>query len=92
MNDNPPLPDGYVAHLPTPVRISAPRHKFGDPVSVPASKSASGQQQTERTCTLCRAVKVTVHGPGDDHYRAWRTSADAEQVETFAALRCELQP
>lgn len=74
------LPDGDVAHLPPA------RHIFDDPVWVPASKSVSGRPQTERTCKVCGAVKVTLHG--DDHGRAWRKSADAEQVETFDAPAC----
>lgn len=82
------IPDGCVLHLPA----KAVPHKFGDPVSVPADKSPSGHQQTERSCTLCGAVKVTVHGLGDNQYRAWRKSANAEQIETFAAPLCEPQP
>jgi hypothetical protein len=74
------LPDGYVVHLP------ALKHHFEDPVWVPAAKSASGRPQTERTCKVCGAVKVTLHG--DDHGRAWRVSADAEQIETFTAPVC----
>jgi hypothetical protein len=62
------------------------RHVFNDPVSVPAHKTASGRPQTERTCKLCPVVKVTLRG--GDHGRAWRTSADAAQVETFDAPPC----
>lgn len=75
-----PIPDGYVMHLP------ALKHQFADHVWVPAAKSVSGRPQTERACKVCGAVKVTLHG--DDHGRAWRASADAEQVETFDAPPC----
>lgn len=81
------LPEGYVVHLP------ALKHGFADPVWVPAAKSRSHRPQTERTCKVCGAVKVTLHG--DDHGRAWRVSDEAPQVETFTAPPCvpkEAQP
>jgi hypothetical protein len=80
---NAPLPEGYVAHLP-PLK-----HRFDNHVWIPAAKSASGFSQTERSCVLCGAIKVTIHGPGDNHRRAWRKSTEAEQIETFTALPCE---
>ena len=83
------LPDGYVAHLPPPKAMPPRRHVFGDPVSVKANLPLGRCQQTERTCKLCGVVKVTVHGPSDNHFRAWRKHQDAEQIETFAALPCE---
>jgi hypothetical protein len=78
-----PLPDGQVAHLP------ALKHRFDTHVWVPSGKSKSGYAQTERSCTLCGAVKVTMHAmPDDKTGRAWRISADAVQVETFDAPPC----
>lgn len=73
-------PSPVVHHLPQL------KHNFEDSVWVPASKSKSGRPQTERTCKLCGAVKVTLHG--DNHGRAWRVSNDAPQVETFTAPVC----
>jgi hypothetical protein len=78
-----PITESEVAHLP------ALRHRFDTHVWVPPGKSKSGYAQTERICTLCGAVKVTMHAmPDDKTGRAWRTSADAEQVETFDAPPC----
>jgi len=77
------LPDGYMVHLP------AIKHRFDPHVWIPAGKSCSGYAQTERTCSLCGAVKVTIHGmPGGLTGRAWRVSSDAEQIETFDAPVC----
>jgi hypothetical protein len=73
-----------IAHLP-PLK-----HRFGEPKWVSANQSVSGRAQTERTCILCGAVKVTLHGTGETAgaSRAWRSSADAGQVEIFTALPC----
>jgi hypothetical protein len=73
MND---LPDGYIAHLP-PLK-----HRFGDALNVPPSYELDRHQQTERTCAVCGAVKVTVHSPDGRHWREWRVSASAAQRET----------
>lgn len=70
----------------TDIHSLPPRHVFDTHVYVPAAKSISGRPQTERTCKLCGAVKVTLHG--DDHGRAWRASSDAPQIETFDAPLC----
>lgn len=51
---------------------AARRHVVGDPVSVAATKSRSGLPQTERTCTRCGVVKVTVHERGGGAHREWR--------------------
>jgi cytochrome c5 len=75
------IPEGYVLHMP------ALKHTFESPVWVPAARSASGYPQTERTCKVCGAVKVTLHPKGGGG-RAWRRSADAVQVETFDAPAC----
>jgi len=74
------------AVLPMP----ALKHTFDSHVYVPAKISVSGRDQTERTCKVCGAVKVTLHGTGETAgiARAWRANADAEQVETFAAPVC----
>lgn len=74
----PPSPDAAIIQ---------PRHVFpSDGNFVPADQSPSGRPQTDRTCKICGAVKVTLHG--SDLGRAWRVSADAVQVETFDAPAC----
>ena len=70
------MPDGYVIHLPKPKRRSP--HIFGDAVSVPAHKTLTRHQQTERTCLICGAVKVTVHGE-NFAWREWRKRGEAGQ-------------
>jgi hypothetical protein len=84
------LPDGYVVHLPPPLRQVRLPHKFGDPVSVPGTITLSRHPQTERTCTVCGAVKVTVHRSDGIAWREWRKSASDEQVATEMA--CEPLP
>jgi hypothetical protein len=74
---NEPLPDGYVVHLP---QLRPPPHQFGACVSVDANPALDRQQQTERTCKVCGAVKVTVHA-GNKHWREWRLSDSGAQRE-----------
>lgn len=64
------------------------RHVFGEPVSVPPSYELSRYQQTERTCSLCGAVKVTVHGPDGAAWREWRVSSSAAQLRLNDDLPC----
>jgi len=75
-----PLPDGYVVHLPPAYRQVRLPHQFGDPVSVAANVTLSRHPQTERTCTVCGAVKVTVHGSNGIAWREWRKCASDEQT------------
>lgn len=72
--------------MPDVLHLPALKHQFEDPVWIPAATSVSGRPQTERICKVCGAVKVTLHG--NDTGRAWRSSADAAQVETFEAPVC----
>jgi hypothetical protein len=74
---NEPLPDGYVVHMP---QAKPAPHPFGDPVSVPANPALGRHQQTERTCKVCGAVKVTVHA-GKKGWREWRLSESGAQME-----------
>lgn len=83
-----PLPDGYVIHLPPPAR--RPPHQFSDPVFVAADPSHGRYTQTERTCHICGAVKITVHGPDNQHWREWRIG-DA-QLATEYSLPCVPAP
>lgn len=65
-----------------------PRHVFSDPVSVPPSIELDRHQQTERTCAVCGAVKVTVHAPGGRAWREWRASSSAAQLQLRDDLPC----
>jgi hypothetical protein len=80
MNAATPLPENYVLHMP-PLK-----HALNSDVWIPAARSISGRDQSERTCIRCGAVRVTLHGTGFP--RAWRRSADAAQIETFEAPVC----
>jgi hypothetical protein len=66
----------------SPSRWKPSLHKFGDPVSVPANPALDRRPQTERTCSLCGAVKVTVHPREGGGWREWRVSASSAQVTT----------
>ncbi|MCS3725483.1 hypothetical protein [Bradyrhizobium betae] len=57
-----------------------PHHVFGAPVSVPPSLELERHQQTERTCSVCGTVKVTVHAPDGRAWREWRRSASSAQI------------
>lgn len=76
--------------MPDVLHLPALKHQFEDPVWIPAATSVSGRAQTERSCKVCGAVKVTLHGDGIG--RAWRASADAAQLETFEAPVCVPKP
>lgn len=52
--------------------LPARRHVFDDPVSVAADAVLERHPQTERTCKLCGAVKVTVQPPEGGGFRLWR--------------------
>ena len=61
----------------------APRHVFGEPVSVAPSLELERHQQTERTCSVCGAVKVTLHASDGRAWREWRVSASSAQHLLF---------
>lgn len=67
------------------------RHVFDDPVSVPPSIELDRHQQTERTCSVCGAVKVTVHAPDGRAWREWRQSASSAQLLLRDDLPCAPQ-
>lgn len=77
-----------IVQLPPPKHAPPPRHRFGDPVSVPANYELDRHQQTERACTICGAVKVTVHGPGGRHWREWRLTPSGAQWEMDGGPHC----
>jgi hypothetical protein len=57
-----------------------PKHQFGDPKSIGALASPSRFPQTERTCFLCKVIKVTVHGRGGNAWREWRMPGESVQL------------
>lgn len=81
------LPDGYVVHLPPP---AAPRHLFGEPVTVAPDKSVTGHEQQEKTCLTCRAVRVTVMPKTGDPWREWREPGGVMQSRW--PVRCTGEP
>lgn len=83
------LPDGYVVHLPPPLRKARLTHQFGDPVSVSQNVTLSRHPQTERTCLACGAIRVTVHGADGIAWREWRKSASDEQ--SAVEVVCEVK-
>lgn len=83
--------DAGIARLPGATGSPRSPHRFGDPVSVPANPALGRHPQTERTCTLCGVVKVTVHGADGKHWREWRSGASAAQIETDMPFPCELK-
>lgn len=84
-----PLPEGYVVHLPPPAIPPKPRHVFPSSggLWVPAHKTLTRLPQTERTCTVCGVVKVTVHEEGGGARREWRWTEHGEQGT--AELACK---
>lgn len=86
-------PDGDIVHPPAPedergtniARLPAPKnrppHIFGDPVSINPDPFRARHQQTERTCSVCQLVKVTVHHPDGRAWREWRLPRCADQID-----------
>lgn len=44
-----------------------------EPKRLAASERADGNASTERACTICGMVKITVHPPYGLPWREWRT-------------------
>jgi hypothetical protein len=61
--------------------LPAQRHVFGEFVRIPADPLLGRHPQTERTCKICGAIKVTVHPPDGGGERQWRRSALAGQID-----------
>lgn len=80
--------DVVSGNFPTPGAQPALRHVFGEPVGVPPSLELDRHQQTERTCSVCGAVKVTVHAPDGSAWREWRQSASSAQLKFSDDLPC----
>lgn len=73
------MTDDNVAHLPAPKNRQP--HLFGQPISVKPDPDRGRLQQTERTCPVCRLVRVTVHHPDG---RAWREYRLGDSENQFA--------
>jgi hypothetical protein len=73
-----------IDHLPPPIFRRTP-HVFGHPIWMPLNR------QTERTCAICGAVKVTVHGENGFAWRAWRAKGSSEQGPLHIACAAELR-
>ena len=79
-----------IDHLPPPVIRRSP-HIFAAPVFVQATQRFNPYPQTERHCSVCGAVKVTVHHPDGRGWREWRMSATGLQC-TRADPPCTAPP
>lgn len=78
------IPAREVVQMPGTERAAlAPRRHVFDPQEkwVPAHRTPTRLNQTERTCTLCGVVKVTVHEEGGAARREWRASEHGVQGE-----------
>lgn len=78
-------PEADVVKLPT---AQHPEHKWSDPVSRPAG--IYRYAQTERTCDVCRLVKVTVHAPNGFAWREWRRPDSVMQFKDNRTPVCEV--
>lgn len=58
-----------------PVKARKHRWDYDNEKRIPASESPDKNGRTERTCLLCRMVKITVHVPRGYPEREWRTAA-----------------
>jgi hypothetical protein len=78
--------DAGVHQLPPPK--ARPPHVFGDPVSVKGDAFRARHPQTERTCAVCRLVKVTVHHPDGRAWREWRLADSSDQYSDDRSPPC----
>lgn len=53
-------------------------HHWSAPQSVPPDPDRGRHQQTERACTRCPLVKITVHPEGGGGYRFYRFADGAQ--------------
>jgi hypothetical protein len=57
--------------------VTRRKHVLADYQTVPPSRSISGLEQWERTCALCKAVKITLLPGGE---RLWRRAGETAQA------------
>jgi hypothetical protein len=51
----------------------ARNHSWGEPKTILPHESPDGNERTDRVCSLCSMVKITVHPGRGFPWRAWRT-------------------
>lgn len=68
--------------------IKHQRHKWSEPVSI-LDGTPTGCEQTERTCSLCHLVKITVHPPQGFPWRAWRHRSSSVQFTDDYTPPCD---
>lgn len=69
--------------------MTSDRHKWGDPLRFAPEDRPSGCAQTERTCTQCGLVKVTVHPPRGVPWIEWRDWECREQKQQHGTPPCD---
>lgn len=57
--------------------------------NVPAIESPSNCEQTERDCKHCSLIRVTVHPPRGNPYRAWRYAGSETQFTADKTPKCQ---
>lgn len=77
------MTDASLFHLAT-----KPKHQFGTDTFVPAAQTSTRLPQSERTCHLCRLVKVTVHGCDGLAWREWRRPHETAQLADQVRPEC----
>lgn len=85
------MTDAEIAHLPVTSRKPEPRHVFGQPLYVLQDPQRGREHpQTERTCAVCKVVKITVHGTNGAAWREWRLPNCLDQFgDAMGAPPCE---
>jgi len=58
---------------------------------IPACDAPDGNDRTEKDCTLCGIVKITVHGADRTHWHKWRLS-DGQEWPVDSTPACEGTP
>lgn len=58
--------------------MTSPRrtHKWSHPICVFGDRTVTGCEQSERTCSHCGLIKITVHPPHGIPWREWRYPDD----------------
>jgi hypothetical protein len=92
MNASPPLPDGYIAHLPPPKFVHRQPHIFGEAVTVPKKVSETGFEHKEKPCRNCGVVRVTLIGAEAHRARGWRSAVGEKLVVTNVEPMCPMVP
>ena len=62
--------DGAIMSAEKPIFDRGSRHKWREPVTL-TDETATGCEETHRTCVVCGMVKITVHPPQGLPWREW---------------------